>query len=369
MAKTRILLLSGGNLVGQNVLDALANRRSSVELVATNSVADDLSLFAFDAVYLVPPTLRDPDAFESRLMEILERERPDLVVPCRDDDVLFLADFKGRRPRMADRLLCGNRFTAEVTCDKWLSWTFCRDHALPFAPSIPTPIGEPEAEEFAGEHGFPLLVKPRRGFASHGVYLVFNMAQLRRAVAREGQIVQKYLAGGAALDAYLREVDETGVALFHSFDDIKHSIQIFIAPDGSGAGNFCTRNIRRHGETRRLERYEGADAAALGAQCIDAFSRAGWRGPMNIQCQKTPEEHLVIYEFNGRLSGATAARYVMGHDEVGLAVSTFANHMLPARDGAGACTRVVRRAVDAASADSANVASLARDGFWRRKAG
>ena len=92
MDKTRILLISGGSLVGQKVLDALAGRRSGVELVATNSVPTGISLFDFDAVYLTLETVGAPAAFERRFSEILALERPDLVIPCRDDDVVFLAE-------------------------------------------------------------------------------------------------------------------------------------------------------------------------------------------------------------------------------------------------------------------------------------
>lgn len=157
-----MLIMSGGSLVGQNVLDALADRRAGVKLVATNSVATDISLFDFDAAYLVPPTLDDPPAFETRFLDILAEEDPHLVVPCRDDDVVFLADQRERRPELADRLLCGDSDAARATCDKVASWRFARDNGLPFAPS---------------------LAKPRRGYASRGVFLVVDEVQLSPVAA------------------------------------------------------------------------------------------------------------------------------------------------------------------------------------------
>lgn len=367
MDKTRILLISGGSLVGQNVLDTLADRRSGVELVATNSVPTGISLFDFDAVYLTPETVGAPAAFERRFSEILALERPDLVIPCRDDDVAFLAEYKERRPELANGFLCGNRYTAEATCDKWLSWRFSVDHGLPFAPTIVTPAGT-QAETFAREHGFPLLVKPRRGYASRGIYFVFNEAQLRCTAAQDGYVIQKYLGDPSTLEAYLRDANETGIPLFHSFEGIKHSIQIFVAPDGSPAGNFYSRNTSRNGTSLRLERHESDDATALGEQCTRAFANAGWRGPMNMNCQQTLDGRLFIYEFNGRVTGSTAARCLMGYDEVGLAVKTFAGKELePAGNSRLASPQVVRRAVDTAPRPE-DVARLARDGHWRRQA-
>ena len=366
MNKTRILLISGGNQVGQNVLDALADRRSDVKLVATNTVATDISLFDFDAVYLTPETRGAPAAFERRFSEILAVEKPDLVIPCRDDDVAFLADYKEWRPELATGFLCGNRFTAEATCDKWLSWQFSVDRGLPFAPTLATPV-EAQAETFAREYGFPLVAKPRRGSASRGVYLVCNEAQLRRVAAQDGYVIQKYLNDSSILEAHLRSTDQTGIPLFHSFEGTKVSLEIFIAPNGSPAGNYSFAIALSNDRTMRFERHESDEARALGEQCIRAFADAGWRGPMNIQCKLTPGGRLIIFEFNGRFNGGTAARCLMGYDEVGLAVKTFAGKELePAGHPHGSSSHVVRRTIHMAP-QSKDIAKLTRDGHWRRE--
>ena len=67
------------------------------------------------------PRQRKPGAFERALLDIVDRERVDLVIPCRDDDVEFLASLRDRRPALAHRLLCGSAAPARVISDKWLS--------------------------------------------------------------------------------------------------------------------------------------------------------------------------------------------------------------------------------------------------------
>ena len=64
-ADLRLLVLSVGTQVGQNVLRTLAGRRENLELVATSSVWNEPALFDFDAVYLVPPTAADPDGLRA----------------------------------------------------------------------------------------------------------------------------------------------------------------------------------------------------------------------------------------------------------------------------------------------------------------
>lgn len=366
--KVRLLLVSGGSLVGDNILDALEGRRADVELFATNSDASADGLGRFDGVYLVPPTRGDAAAFERRLLEVMQRVAPDLVIPCRDDDVVFLAGLKERRADLSARLLCGSRAVALATCDKSLSQRFCADRGLPFVPTLAAPAGEEEARAFARRHGFPLLAKPVRGYASRGVRLLLDEAQLLRAAVSDGCLIQRYLGDGDAVFAAHRELVENGVPLFHTFEGLKYSIQVMIGPDGAHAGTFCSVNVNRHGTSLSLERDRDADGRALAGRCAEALSAAGWRGPVNVQCQRTPEGDLYIYEFNARFSGATAARRLMGYDEVGLAIELFTGTAIapnPAAPGAGRVTRV---AVDTVPQSPVGEA-LEAQGFWERRRG
>src|SRR6478609_6964189 len=114
MATIRLLLLSAGTEAGQNILAMLAPRRADVTLVATSDVADEPALFDCDAVHLVAPAATDTAAFERVLLDVMERERIDLVVPCSDDDVVCCAGVRERHPRLAPRLLCGSPQLAKV---------------------------------------------------------------------------------------------------------------------------------------------------------------------------------------------------------------------------------------------------------------
>ena len=58
-------------------------------------------------------------------------------------------------------------------------------------------------------------------------------------------------------------------------------------------------------------------------QCAQAFAGAGWRGPLNIQCQQDTQGTPLIHEFNGRFTGATVDRWLLGFDEVGAAIESL----------------------------------------------
>jgi len=357
----RLLLLSGGSLVAQNILDALGFRRPELYLAATNSIADTEALFACDAVYLTPPTSAGM-AFDVRLQEIVAQEQPDLLIPCRDDDVLFLAQLARRQPELAARCLCGSPELAEAMCDKWMSWQFSQQHGLPFVPTLVTPAEPHVALAFAHEQGFPLLAKPRQGFSSRGISLILDEAQLLQVLSREAYVLQRYLGDAAEVSQYLTQIRQVGLPLFHSFEGLKRSIQIWIGPQGEPLGFFCSRNVNRHGTSVSLAVDSDPEVQHLAKQCLQVFSEAGWRGPVNIQAQKTPAGQVLIYEYNGRISGATAARAWMGFDELGLMLQAFVKRKLSTLERPG-ITQVQRRMLDGAVAVSA-CAHLQAHGVW-----
>jgi carbamoyl-phosphate synthase large subunit len=315
-------------------------------------------------VYRVPETA-SPD-FAPRLLEIIASERIDLVVPCRDDDVLMLAALRERRPDLANRVLAGSVDAARAICDKADGYAFSARHDLPFAPTL-VDAGPDARAAFVREHGFPLIVKPRRGYASLGVYLVWNGRQLEHAFARTGTVAQKLLGDPHVLARFLDAVEREGMPLFHTFQGLRHSIQVLIAPDGSLADVMCMLLQSDRRRSKKVMRDPEPAARDIGERCGAAFAAAGWRGPLNIQCQKDGNGRLLIHEYNGRFTGATLVRWHLGFDEVGMTIAAFTGRGIGAAPFTPAsASREIFETVEARWANPGDVAILARDGVWHR---
>lgn len=362
-----LLLLSGGGHTGRNVLETLAARREGLRLVATGNDAAEPTLFAFDAAYLTPTLKQDPAGFEARFRQLLDIERPDLVIPCRDEDVAWLAAFGQRSPDHAARLLCGAAEVAAMAEDKWLSHAFCTGQGLPFAPTLAVRAGPGSMEQirqFVDEQGLPLIAKPRRGAEGRGITLVTSLDQALRAADGE-RVLQRFLGPPDAAEGFLTAMTERGIPLFHSFEGIKRSLQILLGPTGALKGLFCTRHEITGRNTRTVAVDTDPEAHDLAVRCAGALAAAGWRGPMNIQCQPDRDGQLMIHEFNARFTGATAARQRLGHDELAIALSAFLGTEVGTAPAASS-SRIACEALHPRAADPVQMLSLVSQGEWQR---
>ena len=364
MQKTNVLFLSGGSQVAQFVLTTLQGRRGPLRLLATSSVWDDAGLWEYDKVFLVPVTRQDPGSFKQRVLEIVSAENIDLIVPCRDDDVGPLAELAAASPDVARKALCGTPSLARAFADKWSSWELSAAHGLPFAESVLPGYGE-SVVEFAARVGYPLVAKPRDGFSSKGIFLIENQEQLQRAANTSNYVIQEYLGNPDEYWSFRRSIEQEGFPLIHKLGGLMHSIQLMFGPDSTLVSVFAAyidvrfraRDVRPNPEPATM---------ALGRKCGEVFSRLGWRGPLNVQCQGDRHGRIKIHEFNGRFTGVTAERWFLGYDEVALALDRFTGRALEpsqwaSRPAAQAVARLASR-----GADPANVAALQKHGQWSR---
>ncbi len=310
-----LLVMSGGSLVGRNIVAALSGRRDGLRLVATNSVADEPTLCDYDDVWLVP-AIGEEDAFAERFEKVIQTVKPDLIVPTRDEDIAWLANHKTLNADSNCQLLCGEHRLARAMLDKLESASLASEFGLPFAATLKC-VGAEQLQRFAADLGLPLIAKPRRGFASQGVRLIVRLEQMESLIGRDDYVLQEYVGDGSAILAHLAREKGEGVALFHSYEETKTSLQVNIAPNGSVRTVVATRNKMVGGKSVSVTQEPLSDSMELAWRCGEAFAGAGWRGPLNVQCQRARDSTLKIFEFNGRFTGATSARHLLGYDEVG----------------------------------------------------
>jgi carbamoylphosphate synthase large subunit len=319
-SKLRLLLLSVGSLAAQNVIDAIGLRREHCFLIGTNSLAEAAGNFRCDRAYITPPAAAQTEYIE-RLKTLIEGERPHLIVPTRDEDVVALAVLREQWPIAGSSALAGSVAAARVWYDKVETARFAKRHNLPFAP---TAISLDEALAFARSYGLPLIGKPRAGNGSRGVVLLRSTQEIQRAFeTRADLIAQPYLDPPADTEAFLQSC-EAGLPLFFSFPESgQYVITVIIGPDGRLLPPFGWLCTLIGGQSIRGERCDDRDFVEIASAYARAAAAEGWRGPLNVQLKRASSGKLVAFELNGRFGGGTAARTCVGFDEVGEAIRRF----------------------------------------------
>jgi carbamoyl-phosphate synthase large subunit len=312
-------------------------------------------------------------------LEIIGQEKPDLVIPTRDQDVTVVSALVAEYPALADLVPCGAPEVAELIQDKWLGYCFAREQGLLFAESaIPDARSDHRAAyDLARAVGYPLIVKPRRGFGSRGVHLVTNREQLDVALGEGEMVVQRYVGDGTVLDRLCEEMARLGTPLFYTLEQDKFSLQTYVRRDGT-IGPVCrTLHRMRRGHSAQVTGIPDDEPTTRGEhwtkgltstarRWAETLAAAGWRGPVNVQCQQDAEGRYVAFELSGRFTGATAARYFLGHDELGHCFEDRLGH--PRGQVKKVADSLAIKYQRTLGVSQAAVETLTRDGIWDREA-
>ena len=112
--------------MGRNLLDVLSGRRDDLELITFNSIPNAPSLFEYDKVLISPSLVEDGDGFRKFFLEKIRAEKPNLIIPCRDEDVEFLSKIKSENLLIEYPILTGSFEIASSFLDKWKSFEFSK---------------------------------------------------------------------------------------------------------------------------------------------------------------------------------------------------------------------------------------------------
>jgi len=315
--KIKILFLSGTLLVGINAMECLKNIRSKFHCITTTSDYASPVIKLFDEIYLVNKTSKNYKNFEKKILKILKKEKIKIIIPCRDDDVCFLGKFKENYPEYKNIIPVGSYALTKIFINKSLSYNFCRSFKtpLPYAPSCSLD-DKNELKKFINKYSFPLILKPKESFASQNVFVILNNKFFKYFKKNSKFLIQQFIGSLEKINKVKKNIINGYIPLFTSFEVEKISIQGMIDREGTVKNIIVTKNIMINGVSKYIYKLNNKKIYSIGLNWFKSISKKGWVGPLNIQCAKNHLNQIIIYEFNGRLTGATAARSTLGINEV-----------------------------------------------------
>ncbi len=230
------------------------------------------SLFAADAVVALPPV--DDPGYGAAVAAVCARESVRAVLPLTDLDPVLLAEAAAGIREAGAQVFLPDAAVALGCQDKWECHVMLGRRGLPSPPTwLPDEVDPDELP-------YPVLLKPRLGFAGRHIYRCADPDELAffRGYSPAESVVQQALPG------------------------LEFSIDCFGDLDGRALGAVPRAMIQsKGGEQIKGETLDDPQLVELGAATVEGL---GLVGPSTVQCFREDGRILGITDINTRFGGA-----------------------------------------------------------------
>jgi carbamoyl-phosphate synthase large subunit len=280
--KPRVLITGASGAGTVAVLRSLA-AKDEYELVGCDSSYASVGFTLVARAYVVP--LGASPEFEPTFADILDRERPDFIVPLVDEEIPIIHGLVERCHREARVLTPTPQFCRD-TLDKWRMFERMRDAGLPVARTWLA--GD------AAEATYPAIIKPRTGRGSRGLAYLEGPADLRAYLETAAGPADRYIVQERLLG---REFTTSAVVALGG-------PLLTVVPKEATA----KKGITQIGVTRAVP--------AIDQLCAQIQDRLRADGPFNVQLVLGEDGVPRVFEINPRYSTTVALTLASGVDEV-----------------------------------------------------
>jgi len=271
---------------------------------------------AFDCdVHEMVPPIKAEDYIDV-LLKHCKRLGIEILIPGHDLDLPILSAAESRFLAEGITILVARSDFIQLCRDKVMMSKVLRPHSEAFVLSYDRTSLLKVAEE--GILVYPLIAKPRGGFASRGIVFIHNTDDLNRVT--KDHVIQPVVFPASHDSNYKDFCDALEQQTLSQVAEI--SIQLVVSRSGSLLGRMASYNKLVNGipieiipvdDTRIWESVEAV---------LPVLVSKGLRGPLNLQ-GRLNEKGLQLYEMNARFTGITGLRSLMGFNEVEALIADF----------------------------------------------
>ncbi len=248
---------------------------------------------------LVPAGRREFDKQLAFLMELVQQQSFDLLLPIDDFTARYVSENKDFFARYVKRVEVNDWEVFSRIIDKRETMKICEEHGIPAPKTVLT--SDPLAAIAAGGLSYPVVIKPRTECGSIGFSIIKSEEELSAVIEEKGEefqemLVQEYVEQEEGLFQYGAEIFRDDMGLYRSV--VVAEKQRWFPLDGGST--VVARGIR-HPEIERM--------------CKKLLDVLGWHGYANFDLvvdKKTGQPKIL--EINGRISAIVLLNYRLGID-------------------------------------------------------
>lgn len=299
----KVLVTGVGAVIGYGIVRSLRKAKPETVVIGMDIYPDAVGKQWCDHFEQSP--LVTAPGYSGFLQEVIRRHGVDLVIPGIEQDVSFLGreSAKGKLNGFSARFVLNNPHLIPIAGDKWLTHLRLKQNGF---PTIDTRV-EGEFRDLTGTLGLPMLVKPRRSYASKGIQLIETQEDFDYWKAKLGDnfLVQQFIGS-------LEE---------------EYTVGVF----GLGGGKFVRpiilqRKLSREGATAKARVRDLPELEQQVQRLAELFEPIG---PTNFQFRLHRGEYLLL-EINPRMSSSNSLRTIFGYNEAEMCLEYYLENKQPA---------------------------------------
>jgi carbamoyl-phosphate synthase large subunit len=278
-----------GAAVGISIIKALRQAALPVRVVGVDAEPLSSGLFMADSASRAPWCLQDPDGYFEALVALCRREGAQVLFSGWEGELPLLCERKAEFEERTGTLLPFAPAAVRTALDKWAT-VLALQQAGVGAPDSALPGEAASMAALRQRHGFPYVIKPRRGWGGQKLFVVQTEEELA--------FFSRYVP-----DPVLQERLDG--------PDREYTVGVFMQENGRPGGVLPLRRTLVGGFSYRMHSDANAEAAAAAVRACVAL---GVVGPANVQLRLTGAGARV-FEVNPRCSTSTCVRAWFGLNE------------------------------------------------------
>jgi carbamoyl-phosphate synthase large subunit len=320
--KPKVLITGvGGRSVGFQILHALHQLKElPYDLLVCDADEKAYGLYLEARRYKVP-LVSSPDYLD-KIVSIIKEERVDLVIPGTEVELRFLAKHKDA---LGCVLLASDSAVLKTCLDKKKSCEWLSAHNV----GLPETAGVDGWEDLTVRCGFPIVAKPSDiTGGSRNVEILANAEEVEDYIERfprssDAILFQQYV--GSAESEY------TVGVLMDRDGRVVDSIVLKRILTGLSLGTERVIDGQRYALSTGYSQGMIIKDETIQAFCEGVAESLDVRGPLNVQLRVHTDGTIKVFELHPRFSGTTSIRAQAGFNEVDLAIRSFLNAEVLAR--------------------------------------
>ena len=295
-----------------NILLTSAGRRSYLVRYFKEALGSDGTIHASNSSFssalqvsdkqLITPGIYD-NSYIQNLLTYCSENKIDMIVPCFDIDLPVLAKSKHLFKNQGIEVIVSDYEVTQICNDKWKTFQLLNSLDIS-TPDSCLSIDECKVKLDNGELKFPLIIKPRWGMGSIGIYQVDNKVELKVLYKKvKKDILNSYLSFESTQDL------EKCVIIQQKIDGTEFGLDVFNDLNGNFLACISKKKISmRAGETDIAETLEDSKLFDIGKSLSESLHHTA---NLDVDCIKVGESYFVL-DLNCRFGGQYPFAHLAG---------------------------------------------------------